>query len=185
MERDHEEPTRPILQYENRYLAQQRRINNTQQSWARSEYDVPPHLESASTANRGTGNNIDAPVQAINKKIAPIPGCLHPDAPGMHSIGMLPTPPCTGLQENIEYNEYNLASCLTRGRTTTTNTKPRMWMVIMGYPHITYPKDHPQWAMEYRTVSLHSDAKTNQEACPLEGRSEHLRTSWGETAQDG
>ena len=70
-------------QYENRYLAQQRRINNTQQSWARSEYDVPPHLESASTANRGTGNNVDAPAQTINKKIAPIPGRLHPDAPGM------------------------------------------------------------------------------------------------------
>jgi len=44
----------------------------------------------------------------------------------------------------------------------------------MGYQHIAYPRTTQQQAMEYRTVSLHSDAETNQEACPLEGQSEHL-----------
>jgi hypothetical protein len=70
-------------QYENRYLAHQRRINNTQQSWARSGYDAPPHLESASSANRGTGTGLNTGTSVPAKRQAPIPGRMHPDAPGL------------------------------------------------------------------------------------------------------
>jgi hypothetical protein len=69
-------------QYENRYLAHQRRINNMQQSWARSGYNAPPHLESASLANRGIGPGANTGTSAPAKRQAPIPGCMHP-APGM------------------------------------------------------------------------------------------------------
>ncbi|KIM79283.1 hypothetical protein PILCRDRAFT_10430 [Piloderma croceum F 1598] len=52
-------------QYKNRYLAHQRRINNTQQSWARSGYNLPPHLDSMS-------NNVRRPEHRFGRGM-PIP----------------------------------------------------------------------------------------------------------------
>jgi hypothetical protein len=53
-------------QYENRYLAHQRRITNTQQSWARSGYDIPLHLDSVSNNFKRTehrfGRGVPIPV---------------------------------------------------------------------------------------------------------------------------
>jgi hypothetical protein len=54
-------------QYENQYLAHQWRITNTQQSWARSGYDIPPHLDSVSNNFKRTehrfGRGMPIPIQ--------------------------------------------------------------------------------------------------------------------------
>jgi len=68
-------------QYENRYLAHDELT--TQQSWSRGGYDNPPHLESVSSAIRGTGNAPNMGASAPVRRQAPMPGRMHPDAPGM------------------------------------------------------------------------------------------------------
>ncbi|KIM72762.1 hypothetical protein PILCRDRAFT_15823 [Piloderma croceum F 1598] len=63
-------------QYENRYLAHQRCINNTQQSWARSGYDLPPHLDSVSTNIRRLEHRFGRGMPIPIRRQAPTTGCL-------------------------------------------------------------------------------------------------------------
>ena len=69
-------------QFENRYLAHQRRINNTQQSWARNVYDIPRPEVPASTrpGYQPTGTAASA-TPVVRPRIAPIHNRIHRDIP--------------------------------------------------------------------------------------------------------
>ena len=74
-------------QYENRYVAQQRQINNTQQSWARSMYNAPPHMTSVPELDHPQGRIPPRDVgeratPVIRDCLPPIPGRLIPENTG-------------------------------------------------------------------------------------------------------
>ena len=60
-------------QYDNWYNAHLRRIQNTQQSWNRSGYDIPPHIPQDQQA---------VPVTDPPEEIHVEPTGIHPPAPG-------------------------------------------------------------------------------------------------------
>jgi len=65
-------------------MAQQRRINNTQQSWARNVYDIPYPGASNDPQPAPQPEEIAASVTpTVRHCTAPIPGRMHPDAPGL------------------------------------------------------------------------------------------------------
>ena len=65
-------------QYNSRYRAHLHRINNTQQSWARNGYDVPPHLSNNSASDQMPEHHSD---RVLPGQPGYIPGRMHPDAP--------------------------------------------------------------------------------------------------------
>src|ERR1700677_1672457 len=65
-------------QYDSRYRTHLHRINNTQQSWVRNGYDIPPHLSNNGASDQMPDHRSD---RVLPGQPGYIPGQMHPDAP--------------------------------------------------------------------------------------------------------
>ena len=94
--------------YDNRYNAHIRRIQNTQQSWMRAGYDIPPH--ETQDARDVPENNIPEGTRTATTSVRPpLPGRYHPDATGnvryrSQMIMNLRESEATGLDARVQFD---------------------------------------------------------------------------------